>query len=1175
MSANRLALCLLTIFLLPGITLAQSELDGESVYVSGDSLVLRSLGDGESALDLIGNVRFFDRNRGIVASAYRGLWREQISKLRLEGGAAIYREGSWIYGPRAVIDSESERMIFPDGVLVVERDRTITAESAIFHFGEGGEGGEDRIIFRGSVRVIDSTALMIAESLDVFAGREEAIARGNVLIDLYRDNQRVSGREAFFDSDRIVVTGEPFMEEVDSTGARVGLLEGDTITIYPDEERVYASGGTLADYRDVVTEAGRTAMDADSRSVILGGSPVLTHQGETMSGDSMVIYFSDEDEIERVVVRGNATLLSIQDDSLLVEHSEATGDSIVLFFESGDLVRTDVIGGARSDRTIEDLVSDERERSHAEGDTIRFFIDGNDLTDVHIAGGASGNTVTVPLHATPEEEEEERVRYQGDRVVYQIAESRLTLRGHGHVEKGNTALDADLIRYDLDRSIITALGSPVLKDAGQQVDGERMIYNVKDGKGTIYEGVTAYDQGTCRGRRILRVGDQTLLVDHGIYTSCDKLEPHYYFSAKQMKIYTDKQTFVRPIVFHIGKLPVLWFPFYVFPLKGNRSSGFILPQVEFGFSESKGRFIRNGGYFWAINDYADLTFKGDFFQNSHWIGYLNGRYRKRYLLSGAINTSFKSSENGRRRWSVNASHNQDIGENTDLTMRANFVSDRSFRVEESTTLEELDRTLKSDLTLKKRWNSRSFTLQMTRTERLDQDRIDETLPSISYNQNQTEIFPPPEAVGGGNVERKWFNDIYYRYTSRLLNSRQEMPVSRDTTIFIETDSGQVALDTTFESLEREDNFGWNHDLRFTFSQKVGGWLGLTTRGNWKETWYDSDRLGQKKVRRGMGDASMSANTNIYGTWFPRIGPLDGLRHIMTPSASFSIKPKNPNHFFLDEDGDETDRFFNFGAFGSSRRTRSKSLGLSLTHKIQTKYLLGDEEVKKNDQLISISNSSSYNYQAKEKPWSDLSTSIRLQPLRSFSSELGLTHDVYSWASERVSLNSSYRFRGSLGGEADPGPEEGEEGFEYDPLAPDQRSSRRSDDPFEEDKEEVYRGDKRVHGEGRASSQVIPISGSLRHSISRGAPGSPVSQWLNSSLDVGLTKNWELSYQNRYDLEDSEIVSQSFRVIRDLHCWEASFRGRFSGDEWEYYFNIRVKAHREIFYEKGERRLGGF
>lgn len=1142
------ALILLASFFAPVSAAGPEAADDETpVFITADRLHVRDLQGTDSVLDLEGYVRFLARDRGIAASADRGVWRETAKILVLSGRARVFREGSWAEGPEARIDSDRSTLVFPKGVIVVEARRTIAADRAVFYLGEENE--TDRVVFTGGVTVLDSTRRILADTLEVHPGREEGVALGDVTMELYRDFVRVRGRRADFSPDLVVVTVNPALEELDSLRAVTGTLTGDTITLDPESGRVVAVGSTHGDYEEVETFSEVTIMENDSSSVLLAGNPRLVRDGETMEGDSIDIRFSpDSDEIDRVVVRGSATLASESVDSLLSEEGRTKGDRMTLFFEKGNIREVEVTGKAASDRVVKDGKKERLETNHAEGDTIRFFLDGDELETIDVGGGATGRNLSVGADADSATQSNEVVRYHADAVRFDVLRNRVFLQGNAHVEQGAMKLDADRIRFDVDRSIVTALGSPILIDGDQKVEGRRMVYNVDAAQGTVYDGVTRYDAGICYGDSIFRTSNKTLLLEGGRYTSCDDPQPHYYFAADKMKIYLNDKTVVRPIVMHIADIPVLALPYYLFPLKGGRASGFILPTIEFGFSQSKGRFIRNGGYFWAINDYADLTFRGDFYENSHWVSYLDGRYRVRYLLDGNVRSSYQSSEGGRKRWSVQANHTQELGEDMDLTMRANFVSDKTYRVEQSTSLEELDRTLKSDLVLKKRWQTRSFSLQATRTQQLDQDRIDETLPSMQFTQNRREIIAPPEQIGNEKVERRWYNDIYYQYSSKLLNSRAK---NGDT---------------------REDHAGWDHDLSFNFSRKFLGWLGYSARMGWGETWYDRDKLGQKGVRRGMWNASSSVNTNVYGTFLPKIGPLVGVRHIITPSVSFTYRPKNENHFYRDDNGNEVDRFYSFGGFGGSPR-RSRSMSFRLDNKLQTKYMWRGEE-RRNDQLLLLSNSISYDFEKDknqgEYPWSQLSSSLRFQPVQPFSSEVSLSHDVRSRRFTSLSVGSSVRLSGRLGakGEEASGGGGGPEGVTDPDVTVDSPAER---SPFEEDRSAT--GEQGGDREQPLDSSVIPWNASFSHRFSRGSSRSGFTQWLNTSVGFGLTKGWDVDYENRYDLEERKTVSQGLRITRDLHCWQASFRARYSGNDWEYYFNIRIKAHPEIYYERGERRLG--
>jgi hypothetical protein len=102
--------------------------------------------------------------------------------------------------------------------------------------------------------------------------------------------------------------------------------------------------------------------------------------------------------------------------------------------------------------------------------------------------------------------------------------------------------------------------------------------------------------------------------------------------------------------------------------------------------------------------------------------------------------------------------------------------------------------------------------------------------------------------------------------------------------------------------------------------------------------------------------------------------------------------------------------------------------------------------------------------------------------------------------------------------------------------------------------------------GRAR-QAGPWTLGFAHSYSKAGGGDPVHR-ISASLRTSLSPNWYLDYAPFYDLREHDVISQSFTLIRDLHCWEAQFRGDYGGGEWDYFFSINIRAHQEVGYKLG-------
>ncbi|MCB5259265.1 MAG: LPS-assembly protein LptD, partial [Candidatus Cloacimonetes bacterium] len=67
------------------------------------------------------------------------------------------------------------------------------------------------------------------------------------------------------------------------------------------------------------------------------------------------------------------------------------------------------------------------------------------------------------------------------------------------------------------------------------------------------------------------------------------------------------------------------------------------------------------------------------------------------------------------------------------------------------------------------------------------------------------------------------------------------------------------------------------------------------------------------------------------------------------------------------------------------------------------------------------------------------------------------------------------------------------------------------------------------------------------------------QNLRLSAGFNLTKNYSLTYSNYYDIKNKELISQSIKIIRDLHCWKLDISFTKRNEYWDYriiFFNTK-------------------
>lgn len=709
------------------------------------------------------------------------------------------------------------------------------------------------------------------------------------------------------------------------------------------------------------------------------------------------------------------------------------------------------------------------------------------------------------------------VRYQADGIDYLVDRELIILTGRARVSYRDIRVEGDSIAFDTRRQILSVSQNPVLYDKEDAIYGQRMVYDFRRRRGWVDNGFTKFEKGRYWGRRVRLVGERTLNVDYGRYTTCEAENPHYYFWARRMKIYVDDKLVAQPVVLCFSGIPVLMVPFWILPLRHDRHSGFLMPR--FGSSSYEGVYVKNIAYYQVINDLSDLTVSGDYFEFIGWRGNLEGRYISGNRLSATGLFSYlEDRKQLQRRWSLNADYSQRLGRRTTAVGHADLISDQRYRRDFSDNLGlRLERNLRSYLALNHSWTTGGLAAAMDHTYNLDLETKSSRLPEVSANLYRLDL---PGRIAGLSG------------ASYFINSRN-------------VQSGRL-----------EQHQGWDNSTDISSTVPIFKYLSLQPRAVFRLTWYDRDTSGQRNVWRRLYQWGLAANTTLYGLLPLRLGPLLGLRHVVQPSLSYAYAPKI-----------EQGRFYSFGSIG--QMGQQKYLGLALGQVFQAKLRQGD--VARKVDILTVNSSASYNYLAWEKPWSGINSSATLLPgNRLLDLRLNNYYNVYARRSESTNLDVSLRLSGDFQKKSRK-PEAGAGKDTVPGAAPDTLKSQSSGKKIGKDLSADSTGTADSAGIGHqapAKPQAklesgLPWSAWLGLSQGWRSGQGMVQSMLRGSVEANLTKNWKLSYGQYYDLRKRQLVSQEYSIYRDLHCWEARFSSTKSGLYWSYEIRINLKAIPEI------------
>ncbi len=1082
---------------------------------------------------LMGHVRLIDST--VTVTCDNASFNENDDRLDLEGNVVIQDREATLRAPIGSWDRGTGVARLLGGVNGVDRKQRFFANEAEYDRERG------RILAKGRVKGLDEENRLELDADNVDYDRTTRVA---------------------------IATGDPVLRQRDGDG-RVSLLRA--LRLRVDSVRKTAEAiDSVRIERDTLRASAQYAFfdDSTGRGLLLG-QPRAWDDETTVSGDTLETW-SEDRKLKKVVVLGHAAMdYAGLRESNQGETSRLTGQRIEAFLTEDRIDSLIALGEARNAYAAAPRDGKTPETNSAQGDTIRVLFKGKKIDRARVTGQARGE------YRPPMALEDslgilaEVIRYEGKAIEFEVPKDRIVLDGDAHLTYREMELNARRVVFDSKKQTLVAEGKPQLVDKGDRLDGHLMSYDLESRTGTIYEAKTAYERGLYHGSRIRKVGDDELHVLDGRYSTCDLDSPHYHFSARWMKIYLKDKLVAKPVVFYLRNVPILALPFYVFPIKPGRHSGFLFPQFEFGFSDRTGQFVRNAGYYWAPNDYLDVSAAVDYYQaQPAWLTRLEGNYKLLYGFEGRVDFRFQRDQsNERDDYVFQSSHVQEVTPRTRLVARGDFVSSRDFSgdpLSGGTLAQRLNRFLTSTLTVTHAADWAAFNVVLDRRQDLDAavsilDRDGEgplqgprpgtqaSLPSLTQAEPRLSVSFPTRTIGSASWLKdtpfaNTFKSTYFSMSARFTSSRTERSFVDGYRHFLNADS--LADSTTTLATRNTLRRGFGSNLSLSDSRRLFGWLNFAPNVSAQAVVFDFDETGRTIVPAGVFSSGAGMGMSLFRSLRTPVKAL-GLRHIVSPTLSVQYAPEFRGLQFTDTLGVRRNRFNPFSDIGISGFEVGR-LSFGLDQRLQAKWTDGDK-VTRLDNLLALSSSGSYNLlwrkQGQTRGLSPISNVLRIQPPGYLSGDINAVVDPLLGRPLR-SLGTNIGFH-----LASSGAKAGQKAQ----LATDATRPAGTVAAAEEFRESWR------------------LSSALSHAGGYAGPSWRTQTALNASLSYQFTPNWRFDYSTYYDLTLGEPVAQTLNITRRIHCWDASFTRSFApGSGAEYYFRLGITEQREVYYERGSR-----
>ena len=626
------------------------------------------------------------------------------------------------------------------------------------------------------------------------------------------------------------------------------------------------------------------------------------------------------------------------------------------------------------------------------------------------------------------------VTYQADdSLVYMASSNTAHLYGSAEVKYENMDLKSDKIKLSLDSSLVHATGSkdstakdgikgkPVFAMGEDTYDTDTMSFNFKTKKGFIKHVYTKQEDGFLTSEQSKRNDNGEVYLAHGRYTTCDKPHPDFYIALSRAKVRPGKDVVFGPAYLVVADVPLPFaIPYGFFPFTKSYSSGFIMPS--YGDENSRGFYLRDGGYYFAMSDKWDLKLLGEIYTKGSWGFSAASNYKKRYKYSGSFLFSYQDTKTGdkgmpdfseQKSFKLQWSHRQDSKANpfSSLSASVNFASSKYER-NNLTSMYNPQSLTQSTRTSSVSWSTTfsSIGLSLSSSANLSQNMRDSsiamTLPDLNISISRFYPFRRKHQVG----DEKWYEKISMSYTGQLSNS-------------INTKEDKLM----HSNLIKDWKNGMQHQIPISGNFTLFNYINISPSFNFTDRMYSSkvtrswDEARQEEVRDTTygfhnvynWNLSLSANTKLYLFAIPNRklfgDKIQAIRDVITPQISFSYAPDfGASRYGYYQTYQKTDADGNVSLveyspysdqlYSVPGKGKTGSISMDLANNLEMKIKSDEDSTgyKKISLIDEIGASMSYNMAATYHKWSDLSMRLRLKWWKNYTFNMNAVFATYAW-----------------------------------------------------------------------------------------------------------------------------------------------------------------------------------
>ncbi|MDD3739243.1 MAG: putative LPS assembly protein LptD [Lentimicrobiaceae bacterium] len=788
-----------------------------------------------------------------------------------------------------------------------------------------------------------------------------------------------------------------------------------------------------------------------------------------------------------------------------------------------------------------------------------------------------------------------------DSSFMDLTNEKMWLYGNANVKYEDLDLTAHQIMIDFKTNTLYAtcgfdstgneIGIPDFKKGDLKFKSNELSYNFDSEKGLIKNVIMTEGDGYIHGTVVKKVSQDVTNIGKGLYTTCNLREnPHFALRYTKAKVIANNKIVTGPAYIEVEEVPLpLALPFGLFPNKKGRSSGLIIPQ--YGESANRGFFLENGGYYWGINDYLDLTLVGDIYTRGSWALKPKMNYKKRYKYSGSFNFNYAVTVLGVKGTSdyskktdffINWSHRQDPKASPNSVFSASVKAGSSSynQYNPSTVNDYLNNNFASSLAYSLQLGSwGNLTTGARHNQNVSTKSMSLTLPEVSFSVNR--MYPLKKKIATGKA--KWYEKISIAYNFDMrneINAPDSIMLRPEVLEYMQNGAKHtIPINATFKIFKY---FSWSNTANYTerwYTKSINKtWHEQSVIGNDTIPGYVSvDTISGFKAARDY-NLSSSVSTTVYGMKQFSKGFLRAIRHVVYPSVGFSYTPdfsKEKLGYYKtvqkNQEG-EMEKYSVFGGagsftplFGVPGYQENGNINFGLKNSLEIKVRSKNDTVtgtKKVKLIENLSINTSYNLAKDSLNWAPIQITANTTLFDKIRISFNSAYDLYATDSLGRQINRfQYQVDKRLARFMQ---SSWNVNFSYD-LKPRQKSSNRNVGNINQSNQAEMQ-DIRTNPQNYIDWNNpwslrfdYRLGFTNTYSAATNTFNKRFVQTLNVTGDISITKKWKVTVNTGYDLQTMDFTFTQLNIYRDLHCWEIRFNWIPYGQLKSWNFQINAKS----------------